>query len=69
MLCRACAYEFVDAWNAEKRCFLPTIGNKKFIVVKGSFHVEREGNWASYIDNVTVYACPECGTLKLNENL
>ena len=67
MLCKAGGYEYEEKWDAEKRRFLRDVGDRQFIVVKGSFHVEREGNWGSHIDEVTVYACPKCGPLKLNE--
>jgi rubredoxin len=54
MKCRACGYESEPD------------GGKYFIPVEVHALVAREANWGPDIkEDVQVYACPKCGTLKI----
>ena len=66
MKCNACEYEYTDGFDYERKVFLPKIGDKRFVIIRGSFTIERELNWGSALEEVTIYACPKCGTLKMN---
>lgn len=64
MKCAACDYEYTTKWDDAGWCFLPDIGDTPFIPIDGNFTTEKRGNWQTYIDRISLYACPKCGTIK-----
>ena len=40
-------------------------GERPFIRIDGKFTVQCRGNWEDYIKDVRLYACPECGTVRM----
>lgn len=66
MICKACGYEHEEKWDSNKRQYIRTAGADPFIVIRGTFIVEYERDYApSEKDEINLYACPECYTIKM----
>lgn len=61
MKCAACGYEYVDNWNREDDY---KGGHDEFICVQGNFFYKPFYSFDE--KRVNIYACPNCGTLKVD---
>lgn len=67
MKCLVCEYEFEQSFDPDKSWdVFTTKGDREFIQIEGSFHV-MVGECYDYkrIEAIRLYACPECGTVKI----
>lgn len=57
-----CGYEKIEKWNSEDG---EEVGDEKFILVNfGLYPQVRRDYFEDY--KIEVYACPKCGTLKID---
>lgn len=64
MKCQVCKFD--EEEKQEREVYEKDL---KFLVIEGHFTVlkDRDG-WHERRVEITVYACPKCGTLRINEN-
>lgn len=61
-----CGYEHVAEYVRETKTCKSIIGDKEFLRIEGSFVVSKERDYGpDDLKKVTLYACPECGTIKM----
>lgn len=61
--CKVCDYGKSEDWENEDG---KPRGNKSFIEIKGiEFKVDAEMRWGEQSKPVYLYACPECGTVRM----
>jgi len=60
-----CGYKHEKEWNSENKCYFTTEGDSEFVEIGGKFTIE-EGDWHKNLRDITVYACPKCGTLRID---
>lgn len=67
MKCAVCNYEYEEEYVNEngRKFYKPTIGDDEFIKINGSFTIE--GDWYGTIQEVNMYACPKCGTVRMEK--
>ena len=58
-----CGYEYQEEWDKQKKCFLPTVGDEKFIKIDTKATVEESGYHRAQRD-VALHICPKCGTVR-----
>lgn len=59
-----CGYERIsinDYDNFENK----EVGTEDFIEIKGIYTVDNKDSWYGGLKEVQIFACPECGTLKM----
>jgi len=60
-----CGYEHRHGeWDPETQKVIHESDGEKFTYIKGTFLVENTG-WHGGTREVSLYACPKCGTIKL----
>jgi hypothetical protein len=66
MICKACGYEHETEYQDRK---LVTIkGKNPFIQINGHFTYEVDSNYGgTHLAETSIYACPECFTLRMKE--
>jgi len=62
--CFTCGYEFEESWENKRQEIIK--GDRPFINIKGSFHVENDYYGGEF--RVRLIACPVCNTVKLEDN-
>jgi rubredoxin len=64
MKCGACGY--IESQYINNEGYMDN--SQEFIHIKGSFHRECEANYGgSYETRVYLYACPVCGTVRMEK--
>lgn len=64
MKCQACTYEYEESYDDK----YIVKGHKPFIRIYGTFLVENIPDYGPvHKDDCLIYACPECGTLRLEQ--
>jgi hypothetical protein len=64
-----CGYYYLKEWEIENEDIVfqeeleKNNGEDEFIQIKGSFHTEQK--YSGHLNEVYVFACPKCGTLKI----
>ena len=62
-----CGYEHETEWNSKQRYNETIKGDEKFTEIKGTFLVKTEYDYsAPDIRQISLYACPKCGTVRIN---
>ena len=66
MKCAVCNYVKEAEWENED---MQKIGDEYFIKVRGNFTIQkdRDYGYGSDIKEVSLYACPKCGTVRMEE--
>jgi len=64
MKCHACNFESIGGWDAETLTYIKEEG-EQFIRSKSPIYFENKHE-SFRVDEHTVYACPRCGTLKID---
>lgn len=69
MKCATCNYEYKDEYVNENgaRFYKPIIGDNEFIQINGNFTIKIEGDWYNAIQEIDLYACPKCGTVRIEK--
>lgn len=64
----ACGYECEISWENKYREFVKVKGDEEFIETKIQCYINPDWalGYSSRTEERTVYACPKCGTLKIN---
>jgi len=67
MKCQACTYEYEPSYD-NKYNEITLKGHKPFIKIYGTFLIENDPDWGlTHKEEIDIYACPECGTLRLEQ--
>ncbi|MCR4434845.1 MAG: hypothetical protein QHH06_04845 [Clostridiales bacterium] len=64
MKCAVCNYRYKEPDETSKDQKLVSDGEKEFIKVINSFHRKAEDG---HLDEVYLFACPKCGTVRLEK--
>lgn len=59
-----CGYEYSEGLDDNANWGV-LAGDKKFLVIKGAFLLQPTASWEDEY-NVPLFACPKCGTVKIN---
>lgn len=65
MKCSACQYEYEEEWKRGGD-YIVIKGDDRFIVISGTFLVER-GGWDAGKKEIYLFACPKCKTVKIED--
>lgn len=66
-----CGYEYDEEWNSEERRYVVILGDKPFIRLYTSndikvYYKRRSDYYSNGEEEVSLYACPKCGTVKVD---
>lgn len=62
MTCPCCKYEYKEEdWDKEERRYRTIIGDEKFAMLNGDFHISGHKYYSLDKDEVNIYTCPKCG--------
>jgi acetone carboxylase gamma subunit len=61
-----CGYEHTEEWDSEIKAYKTITGDSDFIEIDGKFTVNDGDPWHRNQRDIRIYACPKCGTLKIN---
>lgn len=66
MICKACGHEYEETWDSKINDIVNVFGTEPFVKITGTFLKEDETSWgAKNIQEIDLYACPKCGTVKI----
>lgn len=61
-----CGYEHQTKWNQELEFGETVVGDKPFEEIRGNFTRIARDTYSRHIVDVTLYACPKCGTIRMD---
>lgn len=62
-----CGYAHEDGIDDNGDWQKNLIGDKKFIQIRGNFFIEDDYSYHRDEERISLYACPKCGTVRMDE--
>lgn len=66
MRCVVCDYKYKEPTEIEDKIQLVSDDIEGFVKIEGNFII-KTGYYKNFIDEVSLYACPKCGTVKMEK--